>query len=303
MTSIIIINYHSQQLICDSLQSFFDYHTIENIEIIIVNNGGTLTDLQARFYGEISLKIIDSNGNVGFSKANNLGVQHATGDYLLFLNADTLFIEPIVGVLVEQLSKHPEVGIVAPRLLNVDLSLQQSYHDGHRVFRKLWRRNPLAIKWFSSERVIKMDDRAITNAHEHVHAAPWLSGACMMLRRSDVIDKKWYWDEDFFMYWEDVELCYRIRRSGFIVRYFPGVKLVHIGGSGEANVSLSRFTWMENAKLLFIQKTKGNIYKCVYWIWMKWELRLERFLERRKGNAPQNTLLAKEIDFYLMQKK
>jgi GT2 family glycosyltransferase len=105
------------------------------------------------------------------------------------------------------------------------------------------------------------------------------------------------------MYWEDVELCYRIRKSGFSVYYFPDVKLIHIGGSGEGNVSLSRFTWMENAKLIFIEKTHGKLWKWFYTFCLKLELRFEYFLERNRVDSMENTILGKEIDFYLKQRR
>jgi GT2 family glycosyltransferase len=298
-----LINYHSERLLVDCINSFTANENGVNVEFIIVNNGGNLDGFFSSFQHLLNLKIIDSGGNIGFSKANNLGLKHASGDFILFLNADTLFVEPILDKLVEQLVFDPTVGLVACQVVNPDLSLQLSYHDGDRFFSKLWRRNPFAIKFFNATTNVLKREEHIRDSHQFGHDAPWLSGACMLLRKTDIEKYNWQWDEDFFMYWEDVELCYRIRKSGFSVYYFPDVKLIHIGGSGEGNVSLSRFKWMENSKLIFIKKTHGIWHKRFYVFWMKLELRLEEFLERNKFNSIENTILGKEIDFYLKQKK
>lgn len=303
MISLILINYNSERLLLDCLNSFIFNENEANVEFIIVNNGGDLEELRSSFQDVFNFKIIESGGNIGFSKANNLGLKHASGDFILFLNADTLFVEPILDKLVEQLVFEPTVGLVACQLVNPDLSLQLSYHDGDRFFSKLWKRNPFAIKFFNATKSLLKREEHIRDTHHFRHNSPWLSGACMLLRRADIEKYNWQWDENFFMYWEDVELCYRIRKTGFSIYYFPDVKLIHIGGSGEGNVSLSRFTWMENAKLIFIEKTHGKWWKWFYTFCLKLELRFEYFLERSRVDSIENTILGKEIDFYLKQKK
>jgi GT2 family glycosyltransferase len=301
--SIVIVNYHSELLIVDCLNSFLQFHEFGHFEFIIINNGGELRSLEQNFQSKLSIFILESGGNIGFAKANNLGLKYSKGEFILYLNADTLFVEPILDKLVEQLVFDPTVGLVACQLVNPDLSLQLSYHDGDRLFSKLWGRNPIAIKFFNATQRAKVRQEQICNTHQFRHDAPWLSGACMLLRKTDIEKYNWQWDEDFFMYWEDVELCYRIRKSGLSLYFIPDSKLLHIGGSGEVNVSLSRFIWMENAKLLFIEKTQGKWLKWVYVVWMKLELRLERFLERNNVDSFENTILGKEIDFYLKRKK
>jgi GT2 family glycosyltransferase len=303
MISLILINYHSERLLVDCINSFTANENGVNVEFIIVNNGGNLDGFISSFGHILNLTIIDSGGNIGFAKANNLGLKYSKGEFILYLNADTLFVEPILDKLVEQLVFDPTVGLVACQLVNPDFSLQLSYHDGDRLFSKLWGRNPIAIKFFNATQRGKVRQEQICNTHQFRHDAPWLSGACMLLRKTDIEKYNWQWDEDFFMYWEDVELCYRIRKSGLSLYFIPDSKLLHIGGSGEVNVSLNRFIWMENAKLLFIEKTQGKWLKWVYVVWMKLELRLERFLERNNVDSFENTILGKEIDFYLKKKK
>lgn len=300
--SIVLVNYNTEKLLINCLDSVYQYEINVTLEIIIVNNGGTLQNLEKHFLDKNNIQIIDSGGNIGFSKANNLGTKSATGEYLLFLNSDTLFIQPILGQMTHELDEDPKIGMLGCQLLNPDLSLQKSYHDGDNVFEKLWRRNPIAIKFFGASSKINSSKNRIDQKHQNKHDAPWLSGACLMLRKKNIENYKWYWEEDFFMYWEDVELSYRIRKKGFVVCYSPTEKIIHLGGGGEEeNISLSRFNIMEEAKLIFIEKSKGKLTCFIYQFLMKWELRLERFLNRNQ--LIQNPILQKEIDFYLKKEK
>lgn len=280
MISIILINYHTEQLIIDCIHSCLKVEHEAELEFIVVNNGGSLIQLDAHFSGK--LNVIESGGNLGFSKANNLGFKHARGEFIVFLNSDTLFIEPVLESLVSQLNQNKSIGVISSRLLNEDGSLQYSYHDGDHLFSKLWRRNPLAIKFFRATKRIKTDQDKISKLHETAHHAAWLSGAFWVMRKMDIEKHGWSWDEDFFMYWEDVELSYRIKKAGFSVFYLPEKKLIHLGGGGDKEISNSRFEMMEDAKLLFLEKTKGVFSKKLYVFLMRLELKIEAFLMEKK---------------------
>lgn len=296
MVSIIIINYFSENYILKCLESLLTFHTSEDLELIIVNNGGDLKQIEEKFP---DVSIIQSGGNIGFSKANNIGTLHAKGDFILFLNPDTYFISPVINTCVSKLNKDPKIGILGCRLLNEDLSLQNSYHEGDMVFKKLWYRNPLAIKFFNGSEKAKKTMNEISNLHQANHEARWLTGAFMLMRKNDIVQKKLFWDEQFFMYWEDVELSYRVRSIGQKVVYHKDAELIHIGGSGE-NVSLARFSMLEDAKLYFIQKTMGKFFKNLYFSLIKLELRLEYFLVKRKGNNQKelSSTFQSELDYY-----
>lgn len=302
MTSIILVNYQSEDLIRNSLKSFCSFHEVNDVEFIIVNNGGDLEGLiNDKSLSSISINFVDSGGNIGFSRANNLGMRYAKGEFILFLNADTLFIEPVLPVLLEKFQQNSSVGVISCRLLNSDLSLQWSYHRGDQIFKKLWRRNPIAIKFFKATQKLHQDQSELQKVHQTIHNTPWVSGAFMMLRKSDINRNNWYWDEDFFMYWEDVELCYRIRKQGFSILYDPTVQLIHIGGGGEANFSAKRFNMMESSKLTFIRKSYGDFIYQLYLFLIKCELRIEKWLVNRSEAIVENSFLKQELDFYLKQ--
>jgi GT2 family glycosyltransferase len=293
--SVVIINYHSQELIANCLDSLLHHHSNLYYEVLIVNNGGEVSALEAR--NTEQLKVIGATNNIGFSRANNLGLKHVAGEFVLFLNADTLFTESILEACLEQLA-NPEVGALSCKLVYPDNTRQFNFHRGHRLFRKLWMRNPFALKWCDAADKLALEQQQLIQKHEKSHFTDWVSGAFLMMRRKDILEHNWYWDEDFFMYWEDVELCHRIRQSGKQVLYYADKQIVHIGGGGEMGFNTKRFSMMEQSKLLYLQKTRGVFLKFIYIQLMKWNLRLENLLNRRKNINPSEQLRM-ESEFYL----
>lgn len=297
IVSVIIVNYHSQDYIYECIRTMQLYHDMQRLEVIVVNNAGNLKKVKKEFD---FVKIVDSPNNMGFSAANNIGFREASGDIVLYLNPDTYFISQAIHTCAEILRKDSSIGLLGCRLLNEDRSLQLSYHDGDQVFRKLINRNPFVIKFFNGNRKAMMSIEIIQLKHNSDHEARWLTGAYAMFRKSDIREKGLLWDEDFFMYWEDVELSYRIKKKGLKCFYTTNAELIHMGGSGE-NVSFTRFDLMEKSKLLFLEKTNGKFHNCIYVKLVKWTLRLENFLNRRKNINPSK-LLSMETEFYLKKK-
>ena len=297
--SIIIVNYKNPPLIIQCVKSILQYeHTIDYEIIVVDNNSEDDTEQQLRtiFPG---MKWIQMGYNSGFAKANNAGLKVAEGEYVLFLNADTILIEPIFDKMMQPFAVDPKIGIVGCRLLNSDRSLQLSYHNGDHFFHKLWWRNPLAIKMGSSSKNLLEMERCRV-AHSASHEPRWICGAAMIMHRQTIQEKNLYWDEDFFMYWEDVELCHRVHRTGLKVHYTPTISLVHLGGGG-TNVPIERYELMETSKLKCIEKTRGCFCRKIY-VWMiKLELNVEVRLECKK-NKNIKGILQREANYYGISK-
>lgn len=298
--SIIIINYHSQELIKACLASLQTHHSDLSFEVVVINNGGVLNELET--IPIKNLRIISANENIGFSRANNLGAKQVKGKYILFLNPDTVFISESLTSCIERMEMDTEAGLLGCRLLNVDKSLQLSYHDGNKVFTKLWRRNPIAIKFFKGSLKARASMEEIRYNHTKEHNPEWITGAFLLAKRSTIEKHQLHWDEDFFMYWEDVELCLRAKRKGIKAIYFPGAELIHIGGSGEP-AALSRFKMMEDSRLMFIRKEYGRVLQKLYVFLLKAELKFELFLEKRKNGKKNRTMaFQNELNYYGISK-
>lgn len=293
--SVVIVNYKAPHLILQCVKSILQYEKAVDYEIIVVDNDSRDdTEQQLRAICP-NLKWIQMGYNSGFGRANNAGTKTAKGDFILFLNADTILQESVFEKMASRLAAEPKVGAVGCRLLNRDKSLQLSYHNGDRFFRKLWWRNPLAIKMGFSRRN-ELEKSNIATMHTFDHSPRWICGAAVMMRRQDIVSRNLYWDEDFFMYWEDVELCHRIRKSGMKILYLAEPSVIHLGGGG-TNVPVERFAQMETSKLLCIGKTHGGFVAGIYKWLMRKELKLELRLEKKAGHSIES-MFAKELTFY-----
>lgn len=218
MISIIIINYRQKEFVSDCVRSIRDNVKYPN-EIIIINNSPE-EDL-----GELegTIKIIP-NTNQGYSQANNLGVKHAEGDFLLFLNADTL-VKDIPFENVTSLLKRKDTGAVGLRMINEDGSFQLSF----------WNENTFANEKINKEREdrFKGKDKSfienIEKEHRDVTEVDWVSGAAMMMRK-DVFTVVGGFDERFFLFYEDADVCKRLKDEGYKIYFYPGSDIVHYKG-------------------------------------------------------------------------
>jgi N-acetylglucosaminyl-diphospho-decaprenol L-rhamnosyltransferase len=195
-------------------------------EVVVVDHGstdGTVELVRERFP---QARLIEQE-NRGMGGGNNAGMRVATGRYFLLLNSDAWVVGDGLRRLVEFADSRPDAAVVGPRLVNPDGSLQRSV----RAFPTLWR---LATEYFFLRKLAPR-----TNAlnafyggpfdHASVREADWLYGACLLVRR-EAADAVGLFDEDFFMFSEEVDWCYRFQAAGWKVLFYPGAEVVHVGG-------------------------------------------------------------------------
>ena len=159
---------------------------------------------------------------------NNTGMRLASGRYFLLLNSDAWAVGDAVEQLTAFADQHPEAAVVGPRLLNPDGSLQRSA----RAFPTLWR---LATEYLFLRKLAprsRLLNRFYEGDFDHDEAreVDWLFGACLLVRR-EAADEVGLFDEDFFMFSEETDWCYRFRQAGWSVYFFPGAEVVHVGGA------------------------------------------------------------------------
>jgi GT2 family glycosyltransferase len=221
--SIVIVNYNTGHLLRACLESLPSAVSGLEYEVWVVDNASqdNSADMVAAEFPTVQL--IASEQNLGFAKANNLALKRASGRYCLLLNPDT---EPKPGALrrmVDYLDTHPDVGAVGPKLLNSDGSLQRNGRPFPSPLRELLGFD-IIRKFFSGLLGLKFefgrDDFDVEWDVDHV------SGACIMVPRR-VIEAVGMLDEAFFMFYEEVEWCWRIKRAGYRVVYLPQAEVVH----------------------------------------------------------------------------
>jgi GT2 family glycosyltransferase len=260
--SIIIVNWNSAGYVRKCLSSIYANTRELQFEVIVVDNASHdgCGEMLVREYPNAIF--IQSHQNLGFARANNLGFQSARGRALLFLNPDTELVGPALNTLFGQLQTLPGAGAVGAKLLNTDRSLQTSciqslptvlnqtldieFLRARSPRSRLWGMAPL----FSGE-----------SAPAEVEV---ISGACLMLNR-DLFEKVGRFSEDYFMYSEDLDLCFKLKQAGRKNYYVPAAALIHHGG-GSSQRSQSQFSsvMVRDSVCRFLAKTRGQCYAVAY---------------------------------------
>lgn len=250
--SYLIVTWNNEQIIMDCIDTLLQFSPMEN-EVIVVDNDSkddTCGVIRRRYADRV--KLIEAGENLGFSKANNLALQHATGDYIFYTNPDVIYIEDIVTPMVEILDSHPEVGVVSPMLLYKDMSYQVSTCNFPGVSKLLWddmhfyKLLPEAMQAKRAQaQYRKGGDRFVD----------WTYGAAQLCRAEDVREVGGYPDH-YFMYGEDCAFCMSmLDKLGKGTYYLGSAKLIHLGGYSEGQVLNSRKPmYVTKANLYFVKK-------------------------------------------------
>jgi len=220
VVSIVIVNHNGKDQTEECLRSFFAHTPDGPFEVIVVDNDskdGSVELLKAKFP---QVRVLAQKKNYGFGKANNIGAQASHGEYLLFVNNDTMFQQDIIEPLKIFLDTHQSAGIVAPMLLNSDLTYQHSYGKFPSLMNELrTKRDMEMFKNIPKDRSPRQVD--------------WVSFAAVMIRRS-AFEKVKGFDERYFMYFEDADLCFRLQNAGYKSFYCADYSLIHIGGGSRS---------------------------------------------------------------------
>lgn len=212
--SVIIINYRTPQLTADCIQSLLKVMPSEG-EIIVVDNGSEDDSLQIlKNTFESTIKLISSEINMGFASGNNLGAKAASGHYLVFLNSDTIIDNDFITPCIKILKSNEHIAVVAPRL---KLSNEDFQKTAYGRFPTLWK---LITQQTKKELALSDGD------HTEVD---WVSGCALIIPR-ELFDKIGGWDEKFFLYYEDVDLCLRAHHAGFTCAVAHEADIIHLGG-------------------------------------------------------------------------
>ena len=252
--SIILVNYNGSNFLYDCLSSIKQLFDFSDYEVIIVDNCSTDDSVKIIKQNFPLFKLICSKDNLGFGKANNLAGKYAKGKYLLFLNTDTILIEDTPKILVNYLIQNKDVGVVGSRITFKDGSYQLSCGNLPSLLVEFTYkvRALLDNKWHHI--FAKVYDKMYSKVQE----VGWVTGACMMMRR-DVFESLGGFDESFFMYFEDIDICKRTNELGFKVIYYPRTSLIHLlGGSGQS-VTKKVNIYYRDSQLYYYQKHLGKL--------------------------------------------
>jgi len=260
--SIIIVNWHSKEHVRNCIASILATTRSIRFEIVVIDNASFdgCDEMLRQHYPQV--RFIQSNQNLGFAKANNVAFLESQGHSVLFLNPDTEATANAINVMFEYLQQMPNAGAVNCRLLNADQTVQTSCIQSFPtilnslldsdLLRTLFPKLPL---WGMAPLFSDKDGPVEVEA---------LSGACIMLKRA-IFESVGMFGEDYFMYAEDIDLCYKIRQAGYKNYFIPNVAVIHYGGASteKTDSDFSSVTIRESC-WRFLQKTRGKAYSMAY---------------------------------------
>ncbi len=225
--SLVIVNWNTQELLKQCLDSLYRNLPQFPTEIIIVDNGSTDGSLEMLASNFSDIKIIRNKDNLGFPKANNQGMKVSHGSYICLLNSDTKIDHDVFGPMVDYMESNHEVGIVGSRLKNADGSLQFSFGELPSLVGIFCQQGvPLHIIW-GLKKFLPTLMCVDKSKYRQSHPVGWVKGACLLLTRG-VYEKIGGLDERLFMYMEEVEYCKRCSDSGVEVHYLADVSVWHL---------------------------------------------------------------------------
>ncbi|MCX7797887.1 MAG: glycosyltransferase [Melioribacter sp.] len=250
--SIIIVNYNVKEFLLNLLDSIRKALNNLSVEIIVVDNAsedGSVDVIKEKFP---EVKLIVNEKNIGFGAANNLALKIAKGKYFLLLNPDTILREDTLVKMIEFFDKHPECGIAGCKVLNPDGTLQLACRRG---FPGPWTSFTKVMglsKLFPKSRLFARYNLTYLDENQ-TYEVDAVSGAFMMLRR-EVYEKIGGFDSQFFMYGEDLDLCYRAQKANYKVFYVHSTEIIHYKGESTKRSKIDETKLFYDAMHLFVKK-------------------------------------------------
>lgn len=251
--SIIIVSWNTRDLLSQCLESV--YQNVEDIEceVIVVDNGSTDGSVEMVAERFPRTRLLCNADNRGFAAANNQALNESRARYALLLNSDAQLLTGAVSVMVDYLDQHPTVAILGPQILNPDLTYQGSFAQFPSFVGEILLLTNLARFVFSPTYPSPAPDAC---GDERI--VDWVSGACLMVRR-EAVDRVGQLDEQYFMYSEETDWCYRMKRDGWDIAFVPSARVIHASGSSSRKVPERRRAQIYHSKYLFMSKHYGPL--------------------------------------------
>ncbi len=297
LISVVIVSFNTCGLLRDCLNALYRDVADMEAEVFVVDNhssDGSTVMVEREFP---AVHVIKSDQNLGFAAANNRAFPVCKGDFVVLLNSDAFLKPGALQRAVEHMEARPAVGLGGARLIGRDASWQPSARQFPSVLNEFLSLSGLSMK-FADSKFFGRQDR--TWADQGVAAqVDWVPGAFSIIRRN-ALEKIGYFDEDFFLYYEEVDLCRRIKKAGYELWYWPDVVVVHYGGESSKTVSSLSMSksgaqltlWRMRSQFLYYRKHLGFSA----WIVKKQEQWWHRLRARKNAGSEDATRVVKAED-------
>ena len=269
--SIIIVNYNTYSLTKSCIDSVFDKTEGIEFEVILVDNN-SVDGSRDLFSADSRIKYIYNDTYMGFGRANNLGLSCAVGRNVLFLNSDTLLINNAIKILSDYLDSNINVGGCGGNLYYEDLTPNMSFVRHYPSL--IWEIN--ALFHGIPSRLIRYDNSMFNFSNEPCSVA-YIWGADLMIRKK-LLDKYGAFDKDFFMYFEETELCHRLTTKGYKIMSVPQAQIIHLNGKSTKQHKGPSNMYIQS-NYIYIDKTdKSAIRRTVHRMILKFRVFYHRVL-------------------------
>jgi GT2 family glycosyltransferase len=254
--SIIIVNWNVCDLLRRCLASIEANRSALSLEVIVVDNASSDESVPMVEQEFPQVHLITSRENLGYTGGNNLGAKEAKGRYLLILNPDTEIVGDALEQMVAYLDRHPAVGAVGPQLLYPDGSVQSSRRRFPQLATAFFAGTPFSWRWFRDnrfERAHCMADRP----DDEIQSVDWLVGAALLIR-GETWQEVGPLDDQYFMYFEELDWCRRCRDTGWEIHYLPLAQVVHHHKGAVKQVATTARMRFYRSKILYFRKYFGT---------------------------------------------
>jgi len=258
--SVIIVNWNTRGLLRDCLESVYEQTGDVDVEVIVVDNASTDGSVEMVRSDFESVKLIENAENRGFATANNQGIAVAKGRYVLLLNSDTVVLDSAVAKAVRFADAHPRAAVTGCRVLNPDRTLQPTCFMFPSILNMLLSSTYL-YKLFPSSRFFGRERMTWWDRND-VRQVDVVTG-CFMLVRREAIDGVGMLDEQFFMYAEETDWCYRFKKNDWEVVFTPVAQIIHLGGQSTAKKPVAMIVQLRLSILGFIRKHRGRFARLI----------------------------------------
>jgi GT2 family glycosyltransferase len=265
--SIIIVNWNTRDLLCQCLDSIARRVKGIEMEILVVDNGstdGSVAAVREKFPG---VRLIENPINMGFARANNQAISLSSGEYLLLLNPDTQVRGGAIEKMVAFMNNQPKTGIAGAQLLNPDGTKQNCIANFPSLATELL--NKSLLRWLFPEKFPGKE----TDYADPVEVDSVI-GACMLVRR-EAVEQVGLLDEEYFLFLEETDWCYRIKKAGWKIYHIPQAEILHFQGkSAEAEKGKARIEYYRS-RYHYFRKNKGRLQSSVLFIGLMIKLLIE----------------------------
>lgn len=299
--SIVIVSYRTPELLLNCISSIKRETQQLSYEIIVVDNARDDGSKELVYSSFPDIVWINAGYNAGFSRANNIGIKRAQGEYVMLLNPDTEIKGSFLSSMIHFYEQHDQnnaLGLLSCRIISLrDGSLLVGSGIGFYSWKNELKKNPVYIYLNRILGIKNKKNYRPEIMHYTNHEIDFVSGACMLIRKSKIESEKMLMDEDFFLYWEDAEWSFRIKKAGFINYFCGDAEVYHVNSASTEktktfNEQLFLSSW------LFLLKTQSKYTYLLSKLLFRFNYKINTYLLKRAGQHKELQQQEKEAAIF-----